>query len=70
MMATGGSRYDLEQNRMVPGTTSPEAPEPARTDDQHPVRLPDLNLLLDSEGGRQRLCKYGGIVGNGLRNLY
>ncbi len=26
-----GSRYDLEQNRSVPGSTSPEGPEPGRT---------------------------------------
>jgi photosystem II stability/assembly factor-like uncharacterized protein len=34
-----GSRYDLEQNRMVPGTTSPEAPEPARADWTQPLVL-------------------------------
>jgi len=34
-----GARYDLEQNRMVPGTTSPESPEPARTDWTQPLVL-------------------------------
>jgi photosystem II stability/assembly factor-like uncharacterized protein len=34
-----GSRYDLEQNRAVPGTTSPQAPEPARVDWTQPLVL-------------------------------
>ena len=34
-----GSRYDLEQNRMLPGTTAPQAPEPARVDWTQPLVL-------------------------------
>jgi photosystem II stability/assembly factor-like uncharacterized protein len=34
-----GGRYDMEHNRSVPGTTSPEGPEPARTDWTQPLVL-------------------------------
>jgi photosystem II stability/assembly factor-like uncharacterized protein len=33
------SRYDLEQNRSVPGTTAPQGPEPARSDWTQPLVL-------------------------------
>ena len=34
-----GSRYDLEANRAVPGTTTPQGPEPARADWTQPLVL-------------------------------
>jgi photosystem II stability/assembly factor-like uncharacterized protein len=34
-----GTRWDLELNRAVPGTTAPQAPEPARTDWTQPLVL-------------------------------
>jgi photosystem II stability/assembly factor-like uncharacterized protein len=38
-----GSRYNLELNQFVPGTTSPEGPEPARTDWSQPLVLSKAN---------------------------
>jgi photosystem II stability/assembly factor-like uncharacterized protein len=34
-----GQRYDMEQNRRIPGTTQPDPPEPARTDWTQPLVL-------------------------------
>jgi photosystem II stability/assembly factor-like uncharacterized protein len=34
-----GARYDMAANRMVPGTTAPQAPEPARNDWTQPLVL-------------------------------
>jgi len=34
-----GQRYDLAENRMIPGTTAPQGPEPARSDWTQPLVL-------------------------------